>query len=128
MRFHLVRNVKVPFTPAEEIERDAEEALQVPILAKQAIDDVFQIDLEAAKNAGPSLLTDIEIDTYGEMWEEMRLRQRDTGATVELIQAFATGRGITPAAAATLVRNRLRPYKLAKAQALAKRDKAIANL
>jgi len=124
MRTKLVNGVEVNLSQVEEAARDAEEALQAPILAKQAIDNIFRAESDAARGS----LTGAEINSYEGMWAEVQARHSDPGAPTDQIQAFATEMGITPGNAVTLIRDKLRPYKLGVSTALAKREKALIAL
>jgi len=124
MRTKLVDGVRRNFTPAEETARDIEEAQWAAEQVKVIIEQTFTTESEAARGS----LTDAEINSYEGMWAEVQARHSDPSAPTDQIQAFATEMGITPADAVTLIRDKLRPYKLGISTALAKREKALIAL
>lgn len=124
MRTRRVNGVQIPYTLDEEVARDAEEAAQIPIQVRRDIETTFNIESEAARGS----LTNAEINSYEGMWAEVQARHGDPGAPTDQIQAFATEMGISPGDAVTLIRNKLRPYKLGISTALAKREKALIAL
>lgn len=123
MSFRMVNGKEVENTPAEDAARTAEEAIEAPKLARRKIQITFDKALQDAQET--SGLSDSELELYQDMYQEIKERQRNSSVDTEQLDQFAQDRGISKGDAATFIRSKIRPYKLAKGAALAERQNAI---
>lgn len=124
MRKRMVDGVEIPFTPAQEAARDAEEADWVLQKARIDIEDTFQASLETARQS----LSDAELNLYRGLRNDIETNGRNPGAATPRLNKFVTGRGIIRAQAILEIKAVIDPIEEAEALALGVRDEAIASL
>ncbi len=124
MRTHLINNVKVPFTQAEETARDTEVAAILALRPAIDIQTTYQASLEVARG---SVSVD-DLNRYQSLWEEIKRRQHDATAPIDELTKFATARGKTVLQSIKLVRDIIKPIREAEATALGVRDKELDEL